>query len=54
MDTSTAIEIDDDTFGVCPVCDGLIKTETLEHHVEAHFEQEDRSGKTFFQYILLD
>ena len=43
MDTATAIEIDNDTFGVCPVCDTLIKRETLEHHVEAHFEQKERS-----------
>jgi hypothetical protein len=42
MDTATAIEINDDSFGVCPVCDSLIKKETLECHVEAHFEQDRR------------
>jgi hypothetical protein len=42
MDTATAIEINDGSFGVCPVCYSLIKKETLECHVEAHFEQDRR------------
>ena len=45
MDAATVIEIDDDddSFGVCPVCDVLVMKETLEHHVDMHFD-DDKNG----------
>lgn len=54
MDAATAIEIDDVSFDVCPVCDTLVKKETLEHHVEAHFKHQDRNDTTAEQQSSAD
>ena len=53
MDAAIVIEIDDDddddnSFGVCPVCDILVKRETLEHHVETHFDGDGNGIMTMY------
>lgn len=47
------IEIDSDSDIVCPVCDDLCHEDTIQQHVEAHFNNEDKNGIIMVEIWLI-